>query len=228
MAELVSLAEDLWAAEIPLRVFGVLQMNTRMTVARLPGGKLWVHSPIPIDDALADALAKLGTVSYLVAPNRFHNLFLGAASARYPEARVFAAPRLEEKIPSVRIDEVLSGGLPAAWAGDVDVRLIEGAPMISEVVFLHHASRTLIVSDLLFNIEEPEGLISKLVYTAMGTHGKLALGREWSMIAKDRAALRASVREVVGLDFDRLIMAHGSVVAEGAKARVQAALHAWL
>ncbi|MRG95789.1 DUF4336 domain-containing protein [Polyangium spumosum] len=228
MAELVPLAEDLWAAEHPLRFAGFLRMNARMTVARLSGGELWVHSPIPIDDSMAAALAKLGRVAYLVAPNRFHNLYIGAASARYPEARVFAAPRVEEKIPSVRIDEVLSADPPAAWGGDVETRLVEGAPMMSEVVFLHHASRTLIVTDLLFNIEEPEGLVSRVVYAAMGTNGKLAMGREWPLIAKDRAALRASVRAVAGLDFDRLIMAHGSVVAEGAKDRVSEALRSYL
>ncbi|TKD03071.1 DUF4336 domain-containing protein [Polyangium fumosum] len=228
MTELVSIAEDLWAAEHPLRFAGFVRMNARMTVARLPGDELWVHSPIPIDDTLAAALAKLGRVAYLVAPNRFHNLFLGAASARYPEARVFAAPRVQEKIPSVRIDEVLSAEPPAAWGGAVDLRLVEGVPMVSEVVFLHHASRTLVVSDILFNIEKPEGLVSKLVYAALGTNGKLAMGREWPLIAKDRAALRASLREVAALDFDRLIMAHGEVVASGAKDRVQAALSPYL
>jgi hypothetical protein len=228
MAELVPLAEDLWAAEHPLRLAGFLRMNARMTVVRLPGERLWVHSPIPIDEELAAALAKLGRVSYLVAPNRFHNLFVGPASARYPEARVFAAPRLREKLPSLRVDEVLTNMPPAAWADAFDVRLIEGVPMVSEVVFLHHASRTLIVSDLLFNIERPEGLGSKLVYTVMGTRGKLALSREWPLIAKDRAALRASLHAVAALDFDRLIMAHGEVVAEGAKARVQSAFRGWL
>lgn len=228
MAELVSLAKDLWAAEYPLRAFGFLRMNARMTVVRLPGDSLWIHSPIPIDDTLAASLAKLGRVAYLVAPNRFHNLFLGAASARYPEARVFAAPRLQEKKPSLRIDEVLTEAPPAAWGGAFDVRLIEGVPMVSEVVFVHHASRTLIVSDLLFNIEKPEGLGSKLVYALMGTNGKLALSREWPLIARDRAALRGSLHAMAALDFDRLIMAHGEVVAEEAKARVRVALRGWL
>ncbi|MDI3288062.1 DUF4336 domain-containing protein [Polyangium sp. 15x6] len=224
MAELVSLAEDLWAAEHPVKMPGGVRMDTRMTVVRLPGEKLWVHSPIPIDDSLAAELTKLGKVSYLVAPNLYHNLFLGRASERFPEARVFAPPGLGEKIPSLRIDEVLSADTPAAWADVFAQRLVEGAPQMQEVVFLHRPSKTLVVSDLLFNIERPEGLATKVVLTMMGTRGKLARSRMWSLITKDKAAWRASVREVVALDFDRLIMAHGEVVASGAKARVNEAL----
>ncbi|MDI1448565.1 DUF4336 domain-containing protein [Polyangium sp. 6x1] len=222
MAELVSLAEDLWAAEHPVRMPGGVRMDTRMTVVRLPGEKLWIHSPIPIDDTLAAALAKLGTVSYLVAPNLYHNLFLGRASERFPEARVFAPPGLREKIPSLRIDEVLSGEAPAAWAGVFEQRHVAGAPQMEEVVFLHRPTKTLVVSDLVFNIERPEGLATKLVLTMMGTRGKLARSRMWTFITKDKAAWNASVREVLALDFDRLIMAHGEVVAEGAKDRVRA------
>ncbi|TKD03072.1 DUF4336 domain-containing protein [Polyangium fumosum] len=224
MAELVSLAEDLWAAEHPLRVAGSVRMNARMTVARLPGDELWVHSPIPIDDTLAAALVKLGRVAYLVAPNLYHNLYLGPASARFPEARVFAPPGLKEKIPSLRIDEVLSGEAPAAWAGIFEQRHIEGAPQMEEVVFLHRPSKTLVVSDLLFNIERPEGLATKIVLTMMGTRGKLARSRMWNFITKDKVAWEASVRGVLALDFDRLIMAHGDVVASGAKTRVSEAL----
>ncbi|MDI1478550.1 DUF4336 domain-containing protein [Polyangium sp. y55x31] len=228
MAELVSLAEDLWAAEHPLKMPGGVRMNARMTVLRLPGEKLWIHSPIPIDDGLAAALARLGAVAYLVAPNQFHNLFLGPASTRFPEARVFAAPGLRERIPSLRIDEVLSAEPPAAWAGLVDQRLVAGAPQASEVVFVHRASRTLIVSDLLFNIKKPEGFGTKALLTVMGTRGKLARSRIWYALVKDKAAWKDSVREVVALDFDRLIMAHGEIVSSGAKARVNEVLGPYL
>jgi hypothetical protein len=224
MAELVSLAEDLWAAEHPIRMPGGVQMQTRMTVVRLPGDKLWMHSPIPIDDTLAAALDKLGKVAYIVAPNLYHNLFVGPASARYPEARVYAPPGLKEKIPALRIDEVFSFAPPADWGDTFEQRSVAGAPSMREVVFLHRPSRTLIVSDLVFNIEKPEGLTTKVVLTMMGTRGKLARSRMWSLITKDKAAWKASVREVLALDFDRLIMAHGEVVTSGAKARANEVL----
>jgi len=222
MAELISLAEDLWAAEHPLRLPGGFRLNTRMTVARLPDETLWVHSPIPMDDALAAALTKLGRVSFLVAPNLYHNLFVGPASARFPDARVFAPPGFQKKYPKVRVDETLSATPIDAWAGVIDHRLVEGAPSIAEVVFLHKPSRTLVVSDLLFNVERPENFFTKLVLTLAGTRGKLGRSREWHVLAKDRAAWNASVREVLAFDFDRLIMAHGEVVEEGAKERVHA------
>ena len=42
-----------------------------MTVVRLPNSELWVHSPIPLTDALAGEVQQLGRVAHLIAPNRF-------------------------------------------------------------------------------------------------------------------------------------------------------------
>src|SRR3546814_4281084 len=43
---------------------------TRMTVVRLAGGRLWVHSPIAPDTVLFAAFDAPGDVAWLVAPNR--------------------------------------------------------------------------------------------------------------------------------------------------------------
>jgi Domain of unknown function (DUF4336) len=64
----------LWHATQPLR-FGPLQISTRMTVVRLSDGSLWVHSPITPTPDLVDALNRLGSVRYVVAPNKSHHLF---------------------------------------------------------------------------------------------------------------------------------------------------------
>ena len=36
---------DLWELNAPLTVFG-MALGHRMTVARLPAGSLWLHSPV--------------------------------------------------------------------------------------------------------------------------------------------------------------------------------------
>src|SRR3546814_4429799 len=77
---------------------------TRMTVVRLAGGRLWVHSPIAPDTVLFEAIDALGDVAWLVAPNSLHNWYVADWQRRYPAARTLAdsaaaSRRQERKSP---------------------------------------------------------------------------------------------------------------------------------
>ena len=222
MSKLVKVAEGVWCVEAEIKMPGGVRMNTRMTIVRLENGTLLVHSPIRIDDELAKEIAGLGDVASIVAPNRWHHLFFGACAERYPQARTFAAPGLAEKVPGLRVDEGLTDAAPKLWADEFDQIVVQGASKMSEVVLFHKPSRTLVVSDLFFNIVRPANFMTKVLTTFMGTRGKLAKSRGWSMMMEDNAAFEASVRNVLAWDFDKLVMAHGEVVEKDArdKARV--------
>jgi hypothetical protein len=198
----------------------------RMSVLPLASGTLALVSPIPIDDALARELASLGEVRFLIAPSLLHHLYLGAASERYPNARVLAPPGLRAKRPELGIDGTLDAALPDELAGSVDVVQIAGAPAFGEYVFCHRPSRTLVVTDLVFNLR-PDGLFAHLVLFMVGCHGKLAQSRVWRFGIKERAAACESVRAVLALPFDTLVMAHGEIVRVDARARLAQALR-WL
>ncbi len=225
---LTQYAEDLWFSEHDLFMPGGVHFRGRMTAARLPGGGLWLHSPVPINDALASELAALGPVAHLVAPNRLHHLHLPAAIARYPEARVWGAPGLAAKRPDVRFDEVLGEAAPGAWEGALDQAFIGGCGWINEVVFLHRASRTLIVTDLVFNIHRAANLRTRWVLTMTGAWGRLAQSRLWWVTTRDRAAAAESLERVLAWDFDRLLMAHGDPIDSGARGRLPEALRRML
>lgn len=188
-----------------------------MTVVRLHSGQLWLHSVIPIDDALAEELAELGEAAHIVAPNRLHHTFLADAMRRYPNARVWAAPGLPEKRRDIAFDEILGDHPPADWANDLDQVHLRGNRWASEVVFLHRASRTLLLTDLLFNIRHAHGRFTRFVLRSMGAWGKLAQSKMWRITTRDRAAATSSVRRVLQWDFDRILLAHGDPVETDAK-----------
>ena len=60
------LDEDIWIADASLR-FGGIEVGARMTVVRLPDGRILLHSPIAASDALVGGIEKLGPVAFLVA-----------------------------------------------------------------------------------------------------------------------------------------------------------------
>lgn len=216
MSRLRLLADDIWCAEDELRTGLGVVFPVRMTVLRDASG-LTLVSPIAIDDPLAASLAELGEVRALVAPNAMHHVYLPAAIERYPEARVFGVPGLRKKCPNVVFDEMLADG-PAPFHAGIELHTVAGAPPMDERVLFHAETRTLIVTDLIFNIPSPANWISKIVFKyvarALGRPGQ---SRLWRTFTKDRGAAGHSAARLLELDFDRLVMAHGDVVVAGGR-----------
>jgi len=208
--ELVAIAPGLWAVELH-RPSGV-RLRLRMTVARSDGG-LWLHSPIAIDEALAGALAELGEVRHIVAPNRFHHWYAGAAKRRYPGASLWAAPGLRAKRPNLAFDRDLhEDGFSSEG---IEATFIEGARPWSEHVFFHGESATLICTDLLFNIPEERHTPTRWLYRAIGSFGRFRTNRIWPLLADDRAALSRSLERLLRWDVRRVVMAHGDPIEIG-------------
>ncbi len=207
---------DLWTVDAPLRFFGV-ELGARMTVVRLSGGGLLLHSPVAYDAQLAAEVRALGPVVALVAPNRFHHLFVGDWSAAFPDARLFVAPTLDEKRPELLVHGVLSDAPDEAWADVLDQVWIRGFPMTHEVVFFHRASGTLIVTDLAFNIGPSSARLTRWAFRATGAYGRLTPTWLERLGIRDRSAFRASMDRVMAWPFERVIMAHGEVVSSGGR-----------
>lgn len=206
---------------------GGFRMPARMTALPLPEGGVALISPVPITDAVAARVEALGPVRFLIAPNLLHHLYLGDAAKRWPGAAVLAPRGLRAKRPDLRLDRDLEDGLPGSLADAVDVVPFEGAPSIDEHVFFHRRTRTLVVTDLVFNVTRPEGLVAHVALFLVGCHGKLAQSRAWRFFVKDRQRAAASAARLLDLPFEELVPAHGDVVRDDARARLGAALR-WL
>jgi hypothetical protein len=216
-------AENLWTVDHLLRLPGGVPFPTRMTVIRVRDGSLVLLSPIPIDDALAAQLAAEGPVGHIIAPNRFHHLALPGACARYPEARLLGVDGVSQKQPGLKFEPLAQSQI-ASLGDSVEAVAIEGAPRLSETVFFHRPSRTLIVTDLVFNVERAPSWASAVMFWMTGTHGRLAQSRAWTLVINDAKAARKSSERIFEWDFDRLIVAHGTNISSGAKPRLAAAV----
>jgi hypothetical protein len=190
---------------------------------RLPGGGLWIHSPVPMTPELRRELAALGEVRHVVGPNLWHDECLREFQAEHPAALFHAAPGLAAQKRDVRFGAELSDTPHAGWAGVLEQHLVRGMPGMNEVVFFHAASRSLVIADLAFNLG-PEGpgwfgLLMR-VYGAWGRFGPTPLEK---FLMRDKAAVRASLDQILRWDFDRVIVGHGKNLETGGKEIFRAA-----
>jgi len=196
-------------------------LPVRATAVRRTDGTVWLHSPVALSDADAAALEALGPVRDLVAPNRMHHLHVAAAKARFPSATVWAPAGLEAKVgPGVVDRRLTEEAVRAAWGGDLLAMPIDGAPRLSEWVFLHEPSKTLIAADLVFNLDDRFTGPTRWLLRCAGTLGKLARSRAWALFVRDRDAHADSLRRLLRWDFERIVPAHGEVVRDAGRARL--------
>ena len=215
------LARGIWIAERPQRFYG-LEVGARMTVIRLADGSLLLHSPLELDPELRGELDSIGRVRFAVAPNRFHHLYAGRVAEAYPEARLWAAPGVERKRPDLEIAGVLGDEAPAEWRDEVDQVFFGGRPFENEVVFLHRASRTLLLCDLAFNFGPTAAPFTRLLMRLLRGYDRFGPSSLDRILIRDRRAARDSLERILAWDFDRVVVAHGDVLERGGRDALRA------
>jgi hypothetical protein len=216
---LTQLAPDLWVATRPLPLW-VGDIGARMTVVRLADGRLLLHSPVALDAGTRGALDALGPVGWIVGPSKVHHLFLGAWTAAYPAAVLCGTPGLPEKRSDLRFGCVLGEGTPPPWGDGLECFLFEGAPGMNELVFFHPSSRTLVLTDLAFNLPPGAPNRARVFHALVGAAGRFGPHRIVRLAIRDRQAAARSVERLLAWDFDRVVVSHGEVLERGGKAGV--------
>ncbi len=212
-----TLAPGLHVLEAPQRYLG-LEVGARMTVLETDRGVL-VHSPIAVDPG---SLA-VGKARWVVAPNKLHHLYVrpwieaGAAG--------WVAPGLVHKRPDLAGAGTLASDTEP-FGPDVGVYAMACFPMANEVVFLHRPSRTLVVTDLVFHFTPQAPLLTRAAMACLcGYPGCRTTLLE--RVGFRREVARREVAQLLTLDFDRLVMAHGEVIETGGREALRGAL-GWL
>lgn len=212
---LTQVDEDIWIADGPSVPLMGLPIPVRMTVVRLPDGGMWLHSPIGAEPSLVTEVRALGPIRHLVAPNLAHFSWLHEWKREEPEAQAWAAPGVEGRArrqgKGVEWAGKLGDEAPPDWAGAIDQHVVKGSVALKEVAFLHRASRTLILTDLIDNLEAerlPVWLrVPAKVAGVTAPDGKAAPHVRATFI--HRVALRESLGVLIGWAPEKIVIAHG-------------------
>jgi len=216
---LKAVAHEVWIVDGPLIEFGPpllrIPFSTRMTVLRI-GRELFIHSPTPLTAGLKAEIAEIGEPAWIIGPNRIHYWWIPQWCEAYPDAVAYLAPRSEQQAGD-RLDRVSDRCRPLddrsgyPWDDTIDTLPVHGSYM-SEIVFFHRPSRTLVLTDLIENFEPQKlGLFAGVLTWLGGVQhpdGKMPYDLRLTYWAQT-AALRAAVERMIGWDPARIILAHG-------------------
>ena len=188
------LADGLWGltgAHVPWRMR--VPVPLRSVVALLPSGELWVHAPGPLTPDLQDWLAGQGPVAHIVRPHAPDLAWLDDWRAAFPDARVWHGPEMRT----------------ASWARHIRPLILEGAQ--TETVFLHQASRSVILSRLMIAVDTaPLPAWARPMIWLAGlddSDGKPPIGLAPRL--GGRRAVSDVIEQVLDWGPERLILTHG-------------------
>ncbi len=210
-------ARNVFVEESVVRFYG-FRLQTRMAAIRLPGGRLFLYSPVPLTPRLREELDSLGQVSFIVSPNKIHNLTLAQYRAAFPAAKLFVPPGLPERLPDLSFDEVLSNAPVEAWAPDLEHVLTGGNVFFSEALFFHRPSRTLLVGDFVERIGP--GIASPLARVLgriFGIRSCPMASPEFRYYTTDATAFEESMAAVLRWPIEHVFLCHGELIESGGR-----------
>ena len=184
------------------------RFRRRMTIMRTRAKELVIHNPIRLEDDAYTQLESLGFVAHIVAPNRFHNNDGAFYRTRFPLAKFYPPGSGHH--------------WPQEMRKEVDAHVFGGLRFLNETVFFHKVSKTLVVTDLVFNMQmELEGS-ERTLYRANKIYQRFGPSRLFRYaFVNSRVEAGRSLHKILSWDFDRVIMNHGTILERDGPRRLR-------
>lgn len=207
------LADGIWTLDGNPISFLTFPYEIRSTVIETGGGELFIHSPVQLSAAsLLKALP--GQVKYIVSPNKLHDKFLGDWKKAFPEANLYAPPGLKAKRPDLSFYKELADEPEPEWREVLKQKIVRGSWFMSEVVFFHEPSGTLILGDLIENHNPLRfGRLHRAIGSAnamLAPNGSTPRNYRWTFFR--RKEVRQDLQEILSWNAKRVVVSHGPIV----------------
>ena len=201
----------------------LMGLPVRTVVVQTATGSIMIS---PGSQLTSEQLHANGPITDLVAPNLFHSAGIPQAHVAHPQARIWGVSpmtKASRRSPAIKWTHELS---EKSWlfSDELPLVAIEGMPTIKEFVFIHKPSRSLIVTDLCFNMTKATGFGAWLILNIFGTYRKFGVSSLFLKGVKDRSAFMTSLARVFAHDFDNIVVSHGEPIQGGGKAALRDAL----
>ncbi len=206
------IAKNIFVYEYTTKIMPGVHFPVSSSFIELENNQLMVISPGPFEQKkIREIIAQYSTV-YCVAPNAFHYKHLKSFSDFFPEIDIYGPSALIKKQPWLSEKILNLNSLNEKLKGQVLFFPILGTSFLDETVFYCCQSKSLIVTDLFFNMKNPMLLGRKCLLSLVGARNKIAQSKLVKSSIKDKAAYIRSVKPLSELDCQRIIVGHGHIV----------------
>lgn len=209
---LTELAPNLWLVTGSNKS---LPLPRNMVVARLPDGRLWLHSVVALGEPDMARLEALGEIAVLVVPNGGHRIDIRRYHDRYPRAKVVTPASQRAKVEEVcPVDATCEDLLPTLPG--VRAQAVPGLPAELAYEIDTPGGTAVVVNDVLGHGVPGSGFAG-WVMSLLGTPGaRLGTPRIVRLAqVKDRRAVGAWVEGLsTRPDLCLLTVSHGPAVTE--------------
>ena len=205
------LDSSLWVDEVPFKAIAI-NFGNRMTCIQLADKSFWLHSPNKFDQKTYEQIKARGNIKYLVTPSLMHNLFIMDWKKHDMASQVLAPARAKKVQADIKLDETSEQEINQLFNNEISCIPINGIPVVKEYAFIHHASKTLILTDLAFNYRKNATGWTKLFLKLYGAYDKFGPTVTIRTLIKDKNAFGDSLKKITRQDFDRIIVSHGDII----------------
>lgn len=210
MSRLKIISEGIWFQSYPLSIMG-MEIGRNVTIIRLQSGDLIIHSTAPFEPEDVAAIKELGNPRWLIDVTNFHNTYTAEGVAAFPDIPYLATEGFNAP------GDITPGRLTMQpeWEGELRIFPIEGMRKVNPVAIYHIPTKTLIVADLIFNLSPASSPWTRFGMKAISAvRPGPSMSRLYRSMIKDETAFATSVKTIVALDFEKLIVAHGAPILE--------------
>ncbi len=212
-------------------VYGCIRMNpivrfTRNMIVIREAGKLTLINPVRMNSDGLAALEALGDVAHVLRLGALHGLDDEFYVHRYQAAFWSFAGGVTYTKPD--IDHVLHDGGPLPFK-DAQLLGFNCLKQPEGVILLQGKENLLIATDAIQTYSTPPhyphtNKFTQWILPLVGFTKHTLIGPAWmKLMVADPVGIQAEFERVLALDFDQLLPTHGTYLASGAHAAVQAA-----
>ncbi len=194
-------------------------LKRRMTILKLENGNLIIHNAIRLKDEDYAKINDLGNVDAIVVPNTIHCSEAKYFVEKYPNAKVYLPNKL---FISKKNRFHNSINLNSSWPYDHEIKKVTFKNnLVDESVFIHVKAKTLVVTDMLFNMKSEafknkfELFIFKYINDMLDKAVPSRLIKYFAQ--RDKKTLKQNLSEINQFNFNSVIMNHGDVILQNGK-----------
>jgi len=205
-------AENIFTWEYATKIMPGVHFPVNSSFIELENNNLMVISPGPFEQKPIQEIIARYHMIYCVAPNALHHEHLKRFNDFFPEIDIYGPAALIRKQPWLSEKILGLDLLNEKLKGQILFFPIQGNLFLDETVFYCRQSKSLIVTDLIFNMRDPMPLGRKWILSLVGAKNKIAQSKLVKNSTKDKKAYMHSVKPLGELDCQRIIVGHGHII----------------